>query len=280
MANEKIISAKKPETKEGKQYHILLSPGETSKYVLLPGDPDRVDIIASYMDSYKIISSHREYKIANGKYKGIDISVTSTGIGGPSISIALEELLRIGSNTFIRVGTSGALQPYIDIGDLIIGTGSYRLDGASKDYVERGYPAVASFEIVNALVQAAESLNVRYHVGLIASTDTFYVGQGRPGFNGYLPRNKENIVEDLMKLNIMAFEMESATLFTLSQIFNVRSGCVCAAIANRIKDEFSPNAGVNNASKVALEAVKLLSEWDKLKQEYNKKWFYPGLLKI
>ncbi|WP_292320191.1 uridine phosphorylase [Caldisphaera sp.] len=278
--DEKIISAKKPETKEGKQYHISLSSGEVSKYVLLPGDPDRVDIITSYMDSYKIISSHREYRTANGKYKGVDISVTSTGIGGPSISIALEELLRIGSNTFIRVGTSGALQSYIDIGDLIIGTGSYRLDGASSDYVEKAYPAVASFEIVNALIQAAESLNIRYHVGLVASTDTFYVGQGRPGFNGYLPKNKENIVEELMKLNVMAFEMEAATLFTLSQIFNARAGCVCAAIANRIKDEFIPNVGINNASKVALEAIKLLSEWDELKEKYNKKWFYPGLLKI
>ncbi|AFZ71028.1 uridine phosphorylase [Caldisphaera lagunensis DSM 15908] len=278
--NEKLLSANRPESKDGRQYHINLSYGEVSKYVLLPGDPDRVEIIASFMDSYKIISSRREYKTANGKYKGIDISITSTGIGGPSISIALEELLRAGANTFIRIGTSGALQPFINVGDLIIGTSSFRLDGASNDYVERGYPATANYEIVNALIQAAESLNVRYHVGIIASTDTFYVGQGRPGFNNYLPKNKENIVEDLMKLNVLAFEMESSTLFTLSQIFKARAGCVCSAVANRIKDEFVVNAGIDDASKVALEATKILYEWDGIKEKYNKKWFYPGLIKL
>ncbi len=278
--DEKLLSAKKPENKEGKQYHINLSYGEVSKYVLLPGDPDRVELIASFMDSFRLVSSHREYKTANGKYKGIDVSITSTGIGGPSISIALEELLRIGANTFIRVGTSGALQPYIKVGDLIIGTSSFRLDGASNDYVEKGYPAAANYEIVNALVQAAEALNVKYHVGIIASTDTFYVGQGRPGFNDYLPKNKENIVEDLMKLNVLAFEMESSTLFTLSQIFKARAGCICSAVANRIKDEFVVNAGINDASKVALEATKILYEWDQIKEKYNKKWFYPGLIKL
>jgi uridine phosphorylase len=278
VVEKKLKSATNPEDSESRQYHIMVLPGDIANYILLPGDPSRIDLIASYMDSYKLVGYHREYRTITGFYKGIKISATSTGIGGPSSSIAVEELLRAGAKTFIRVGTCGAIKSKINVGDLIIATGSFRLDGASLDYVDKGYPALANYEIINALIQSADGSNANYHVGLVASTDTFYVGQGRPGFNGFISKNKEHIIEELSKVNVLAFEMEASTIFTLSQIYSARAGCICAVIANRITDEFIANAGIESMIKVSLEAVKILAEWDSLKANKNKKWFYPDLI--
>ncbi|OYT61045.1 MAG: uridine phosphorylase [Desulfurococcales archaeon ex4484_217_1] len=277
MFKEKIVSAAVPQTEKGKQYHIHCKPGDVAPYVLLPGDPGRVYRIAKYWDEKREVAKHREYVTFTGKYRGAPISATSTGIGGPAAAIAVEELLRVGAHTFIRVGTTGAIQKFIGVGDLIITTAAVRLDGTSKQYVFTEYPAAASYEVVLALIEAAESLGVKYHVGISASTDSFYTGQGRPGFKGYMLSWMKNIISDLQRANVLNFEMESSTIFTLANIYGARAGSVCAAVANRVTDEFIVDAGVEDAIKVANEAVRILYGWDNIKTKKGKKYFYPSL---
>ncbi|MEM2658946.1 MAG: uridine phosphorylase [Zestosphaera sp.] len=260
-------SASIPVDESGRQYHLNLRKGDVPRYVLLPGDPDRVPFIASFWDESKLLSSHREYVTYVGKYRGVDIAAVSTGIGSPATAIAVEELLRVGADTFIRVGTTGALKKEIELGDLIITSAAARYDGVSKIYVDLEYPATASLDVLLALIEAAEELRVRYHVGITASSDSFYVGQGRPGFKNYLPRQWSDIHLRLAEVNVLNFEMEAATIFTLANIYGGRGGAVCAVIANRATDEFAPGAGIENAVRVANEAVKILKEWDDLKAE-------------
>ncbi|WP_297500368.1 uridine phosphorylase [Thermococcus sp.] len=272
----RFISAERPQTEEGYQYHIDCRPGDVSRYVLLPGDPGRVPKISSLWDEAKEIAFHREYRTHTGKYKGVPISATSTGIGGPSTAIAVEELAAIGADTFIRVGSTGAIQPGMKIGDLIIAKAAVRLEGTSKQYVRVEYPAVADLEVTLALIEAAETLGVPYHIGITASTDSFYLGQGRSGLNGYLPSFAKNIVDDLKQANVTNFEMEAATLYTLANIYGLRAGCVCAVFANRVTNEFGTK-GEKEAAMVASEAVKILHEWDEEKEKAGKKVWFPGL---
>ncbi|ANF22880.1 uridine phosphorylase [Thermococcus piezophilus] len=276
---EKFLSAERPQTEEGYQYHIACKPGDAARYVLLPGDPERVPKISSLWDEAKEIAFHREYRTHTGKYKGVPISVTSTGIGGPSTAIAIEELAAIGADTFIRVGSTGAIQPGMEIGDLIIAKAAVRLEGTSRQYVRIEYPAVADLEVTLALIEAAETLGVRYHTGITASTDSFYLGQGRPGLNGYFPSFAKNILDDLRQARVTNFEMEAATLFTLANIYGLRAGCVCAVFANRVTNEFG-KAGEKEAALVASEAVKILSEWDEEKEQKGKKVWFPGLRRL
>lgn len=276
---EKIKSAKLPETESGLQYHLMVKPGDVSKYVLLPGDPERVPVIARYWNKYWHVATHREYVTYSGYYKGVFISATSTGIGAPSTAIAVEELARVGSEVFIRVGTTGVLRREIGVGDLIISTGAVRLEGTSKHYVIPEYPAVASYDVVLALIEAAESLGVRYHVGLTASSDSFYVGQERPGFKGYLPYHSRGLIEYLRNANVLNFEMEASVIFVLANLYGLRAGSVCAAIANRETDEFVPGAGVEDAIRVANEAVKVLNEWLEEVSKTGKRYVTPDTIR-
>ena len=275
---KKLKAASQPEDEVGRQYHIGLKPGDIPRYILLPGDPGRVPKIAFFWDEARKISEHREYVTYVGKYRGVDIGSTSTGIGGPATAIAIEELLRVGADTFIRVGTTGGLRKELGIGDLVISTGAVRLDGTSRTYIDLAYPAVANYDVVLALIDAADTLGLRYHVGLTASSDSFYVGQGRFGFKGYIPDSKVNIHKKLASVNVLNFEMEAATLFTLSNIYSARASAVCAVIANRVTEEFVPEAGVKEAIKVANEAVKILHEWDSLKESEGIKWLTPSII--
>ncbi len=275
---ERLRSASVPETEEKKQYHLQVKPGDVSRYVLLPGDPGRVLKIAGYWDKSWKVAEHREYTTYSGYYRGVFISATSTGIGAPSTAIAIEELARIGSDTFIRVGTTGALHKWIGVGDIIISTGAVRLEGTSKQYVIPEYPAIASLDVTFALITAAELNNVKYHVGLTASSDSFYVGQERPGYNDYLPPFQKGLVDFLKKVRVLNFEMEAATIFTLSNIYGLRAGSVCAAIANRETEEFIVDAGVEDAVKIANDAVKILSEWDEYMERYGKKHVTPKII--
>ncbi len=263
-SGRRLTSASRPVDKSGRVYHLGIKPGDVSKYVLLPGDPKRVLRIASFWDEKWRVAEHREYLTYSGRYKGVFVSATSTGIGAPSTAIAVEELARVGSNTFIRVGTTGALRRDIGIGDLIISSGAVRLEGTSKQYVIPEYPAVASLDVTLALITAAEELGVKYHVGLTASTDSFYVGQERPGYKNYLPPFQRGLIDFLRSVNVLNFEMEAATIFTLANIYGLRAGSICAAIANRETEEFIVDAGVDDAIRVANEAVKILSEWDEI----------------
>ncbi|MGQ4891134.1 MAG: uridine phosphorylase [Candidatus Njordarchaeia archaeon] len=255
------MRADKPETETKEQYHIGLKPGDIPPYVLLPGDPKRTELISGLWDQRVFVADRRQFRTYRGKYKGADIAVVSSGIGPSAIEIALIELINVGAHTFIRVGSSGALRKNVEVGDVVISYAAMRLDGTSGKYAPYSYPAVSNLEVTLALIEAAESLNVKYHVGITASTDSFYVGQERPTINDFLPRDYVGFIDELRKLNVVNFEMEMSTLFVLSNIFNVRAGGICAVFANRETNKFEKR-GEDTAAIVASEAVKILQEWD------------------
>ena len=248
-----------------KEYHIRLEKGDLPLYVLLPGDPGRIEIIGNTWDYYEEVEWHREYRSIRGKYRGVEIGAISTGIGGSSTSIAIEELARIGVHTLLRVGTAGSIREDVEIGNIIIATGAVRFDGASLEYAPCEYPAVASPDLVMASIDVAERLQVKYKVGIIASTSSFYLGQSRRGYKDYIWSGVEKRLVDLQKMNVIGFEMEAATIFTLSNIYGLRSGCICAVIANRLTGEFKPDSGIEDAIRIANETIKLIAEADKLR---------------
>ncbi|NWF87341.1 nucleoside phosphorylase [Candidatus Bathyarchaeota archaeon] len=260
----------------GKQYHIACGKGDLAGYLLVPGDPERVPKIVGFWDSSKEISCHREFRSFTGKYKGVPISALSSGIGPACMAIAVNESSRIGVHTFIRVGSTAAIQEDINCGDVIISTAAVRLDYTSNCYAMLEYPAVASYEVLLALIEAAESLNIsNYHVGITATTADFYAGQNRPPTKGCT--QMKNLLPVLQKSGVLNFEMETATLYTLASLFGLRAGSICAAYANRCRNEFKPETGEENAIKIGNEAVKILHEWDKKKRKRGKRWFFPSL---
>lgn len=275
MVQNWVSKADAPEM-EGKQYHIQCAPGDIAEYVLLPGDPGRCDTIAASWDDKHFVAHNREHRSFTGVTGGAPISVVSTGMGGPAASIAIEELLRIGSRTLIRLGTCGALQEEIRCGDLIIPTAAVRHDGASSSYVEDSYPASASHEVTLALIEACEELGLRYHVGLTCSTSSFHCGQGRPGWKGFSQTSFENIVEDMRRANVLSFEMEAATLFTLGNVYGFRSGCICVAVANRITNEMI-SAPLEPAIAACNRAVQILFHRDQKTRAAGKKFWIPSL---
>ena len=261
---DKKVSATRPVTENREQYHLEVKEGDVAKSVLIPGDPQRVERISSLWDSSKEVAMHRQFVTHTGKYKGADISACSTGIGGPGTAIVIEELANVGADTFLRVGSCATLKENIEIGDIIISTAAVRLDGTSKQYVRPEYPASAHYEVVLAFVEAAETLGLTYHLGISASTDSFYLGQSRPGFGGYTQSMSEILIKDLTRANVTNFEMEAATLFTLGNIFGFRTGAACAVYANRVRDEFAVK-GEADVIKCGNEAVRILADMDKEK---------------
>lgn len=251
-------------------YHLNLCKNHVkgSKIVLLPGDPFRVPEIAEeikrqYGGDIKELAWKREYRtffcIVNKK----PVLVTSTGIGGPSTSIAIEELAMLGVTTFIRVGTTGTIQKHIKPGDVIITTGSVRLDGASTHYAPIEYPAVAHYEIVNALIEGAKKEEVKYYVGITASSDTFYPGQERyDSFTKYVPKRFQGTMAEWQRLNVLNYEMESSTVLTLTSVMGLRGGCVSGVVVNRTSRENitkeALKAGEINAIKVAVASLEYL----------------------
>ena len=259
-------NAQRPTMQDNLQYHIRCKNGDVNKYVLLPGDPERVDIIAKTWDEYKFIASHREFRTYSGLINNTKISACSTGIGGPSSSIALEELAELGADTFIRIGTCGVIQDNIHCGDLIICSGAMRQDGTSNDYVDISYPAAAHHEIVYALIKACENLKINYHVGISCTTASFYCGQARPGFKNYSQSFTENKINDLRKSGVLNFEMEAATILTIASLYGLRAGAVFAVVADRNNNTFK-YSGIDDTIRAANEAVKILALNDKNKQE-------------
>ena len=249
----------------GKQYHIGVGKGEVGKYVLLPGDPKRCAKIAEYFDNPVLIADSREYVTYTGTINGVKVSVTSTGIGGPSASIAMEELVACGADTFIRVGTSGGMDIDVKSGDVVIATGSIRSEGTTKEYAPIEYPAVADLDITNALVQASKIFNQTYHTGVVHCKDSFY-GQHRPET---LPNSAELLAkwDAWCKLGAKASEMESSALFIVASYLKVRCGTVLLVVANQERAKANlPNPQCHDtdiAIKVAIEAIKLLIEQDK-----------------
>ena len=259
-----------------RQYHLEVTDDDVADSVLLPGNPDRIETITGLWEEATTVASHREYRTATGSYDGTDISVTSTGIGGPSAAIALEELARVGASTFIRVGSCGAIQPEIELGDLVITSGAVRQEGTSKEYITTEYPAVADHEVISALVAAAERLGYDYHVGLTMSADSFYTGQGRPGFEGYEAPGSDTLLDELRNANVANIEMEAATILTLASIYGLRAGAVCAVYANRSTGEFRTE-GDERAAETASLAVSLLARMDQIKREQGVDVWHAGL---
>ncbi len=207
--------------------------------MLLPGDPARVEKTAKHLDeNAKFLASNREYTSFLATLCGQKVLVCSTGIGGPGMSLALEELADLGIKNFYRIGTTGAIQPEIPVPSLIITSGSVRLDGASTHYAPIEYPAVADLDLTNSLVDAAKSMGLEYRVGITASADTFYPGQERyDTFTGYVIRKFQNSMKEWQALNVLNYEMESATLLTIVATFGLKAACVASTVVNRTNSE-------------------------------------------
>ena len=248
-----------------KEYHIGVGKGDVGEYVILPGDPKRCALIAKYFDEPVLVGDSREFVTYTGYLDGVKVSVTSTGIGGPSASIAMEELVKCGARTFIRVGTCGGMDINVKGGDLVIASGAIRFEGTSKEYAPIEFPAVADIEIVNALIKASKKLQFNYHVGVVQCKDSFY-GQHRPET---LPNSFEliNKWDAWVKLGTKASEMESAALFVVASYLGVRCGSVLLAVANQERAKLGLENrqchDTDSAIKTAIEALRILIKDEK-----------------
>lgn len=245
---------------DGTQYHIGLKQGDIGEYVILPGDPKRCEKIASYFTDAKLIADRREFVTYTGYLNDKKVSVTSTGIGGPSASIALEELVKVGGKYFIRVGTCGGIDTNVKSGDLVIATGAIRMEGTSKEYAPIEFPAVADYDIITVLKKSAESLNVPHHIGVVQCKDAFY-GQHNPEIMP-VSYELENKWRAWIRMGCLASEMESAALFIVGSYLRVKVGSIFLVVANQEREK----AGMDNpvahdtdsAIRTAIEAIKLL----------------------
>ncbi len=248
------------EKESGLEYHIKTNSDMIGEYVILPGDPKRCEKIAAYLEDARLVADNREFITYTGLLDGVKVSVTSTGIGGPSAAIALEELAHLGAHTFIRVGTCGGMQTEVMGGDIVIATGAVRMEGTSKEYAPIEYPAVANLDIINALCDSAKSLELNYHTGVVQSKDSFY-GQHSPDLKpvGYELANKWDAWK---RMGCLASEMESAALFIVGASLKVRVGACYLVVGNQERKA----AGLSNpevhdtdlAVKLAVEAMKKL----------------------
>ena len=215
------------------EFHLKIRPGDVGRYVLLCGDDARTQKIAAYFDTASFLKSNREYTIYTGTLEGEKVSVCSTGIGGPSMAIALEELIHCGADTFIRVGSAGGMGPEVLGGDVVIGTGAIRMEGTSQEYAPPEYPAVADYTVVNALVDAARENSVSCHVGVLHNKDNFY-GQHSPDTMPVRQILKDKW-QAFLDCGALASEMESAALFIICSVRRARAGCVVQVFANQTR---------------------------------------------
>jgi len=248
-----------------KQPHLLIEEGDVNDLALVPGDPGRVDRIAKQCEDVETVAENREYKVVNASYEGRDLTICSTGIGCPSAAIAVEELARVGVETFVRVGTIGALQERVEIGDMVVATGAAKEEGTSKRYESETYPAVPDYDTLSALVDAAEANEERagdtagdgegdrVHVGPIVSDDAFY-------------NESDAYVRDWNEAGLLAIEMEAATVFSLARRRGLAAGAICTVDGNLVKgtqkgadsDEELPEKAKDNVERaitIALDAA-------------------------
>jgi uridine phosphorylase len=245
-----------------KKYHIGLAKGDVGNYVLVPGDPGRTPMIAKYLDDAREVAFSREYRTFTGSIGGVPVSTISSGMGGPSVAIAVEELNELGVHTFLRVGTCGAAQPEIKMGDLVIAIGSVRSEGTPNGYVPPEYPAIASLDVINALVSASQSAGVPYHVGVIRSVDALYSDL----MPDKMPR-PHHLREELdmwSRAGILSNDMETSTLFVVARIRKLRAGtinlCVDELGAGEIH-HLDPSY-MDRMLRVAVDAIRILIERD------------------
>lgn len=250
----------------GRQYHTNLKEGDVGRYVLLPGDPKRCEKIAAFFDNPKLIADSREYVTYTGTLNGVKVSVTSTGIGGPSASIAICELAKCGADTFIRVGTCGGIREDILGGDIVIASGAVRMEGTSREFAPIEYPAVANFDVTTALIKASKALQLKYHVGVVQCKDSFF-GQHEPEIMP-VSYELENKWEAYKRMGCLASEMESAALFIAGDFLRARVGSCFLTVANQERAKKGlENKQVHDttlAIKVGIEAIKELIKLDKM----------------
>ena len=215
------------------EFHLKIRPGDVGRYVLLCGDPARTEKIASYFDDAAFVKSNREYTIWTGTLEGEKVSVCSTGIGGPSTAIAVEELIHCGADTFIRIGTAGGMAVEVLGGDVVIGSGAIRMEGTSQEYAPSEYPAVADYSVVSALADAAKEDGVRFHVGVLHNKDNFY-GQHSPDTMPVREKLKGKW-QAFLDCGALASEMESAALFIICAVRRCRGGCLVQVFANQTR---------------------------------------------
>lgn len=247
-----------------KVFHLGLTRDDLqgATLAIVPGDPDRSARISEQLENPRCLVRTREFHAYLGTLSGQSVVICSTGIGGPSTSIAVEELAQLGIDTFLRIGTTGAIQPHINEGDILISQASVRLDGASQHFAPLSYPAVSDFFATQAMVTACNNLGIDFHIGITASSDTFYPGQERyDTYSGYVPKAFQGSCEEWQKLGVMNYEMESATLFTMCAALGLKAACVAGVLVNRTRQEI-PNVDHGEIEKksvaVVLEAAKVL----------------------
>ncbi len=266
---------------ENRQYHINLAPGELAEKIIFVGDPQRAVKASKFLDNIRIERKNREFFTYTGKYKGTEISIMSTGIGTDNVEIAMVECIQITKEpSFIRVGSCGGLQPEMDVGDMVISTGAVRLENTSLFFVDEGYPCVASYEVVLALIAACEKNELTYHMGFTASASGFYGAQGRniPG----IPLKYPDLQERMTNMNVANFEMESSTLFTLASLKGLRASTICAVYASRPQGTFIGPDTKKEAERTCilagLDAFKVLEKMDEQKKKSGSR-FWHTLLK-
>jgi uridine phosphorylase len=263
-----------------RQYHTDLGPGELAQYILLPGDPARTAKIATKLDSIELERRNREFASVTGTYKGLPVSIVSTGIGTDNVEIVIAEILAITERpTLIRVGSSGGLQPETRAGDVCITTGAVRLETTTNWYVSDGYPAVAHHEAVGALIEAAQRLGHRHHVGITATAPGFFGAQGRP--IPQLPIRYPDLAAEMARQHVMNFEMEASALLVLAGLAGCRAGVVCAVFAERTTGSFPTGAAKDAAEdacvETGLEALRILADMDRRTIEAGADRWRPSL---
>lgn len=263
-----------------RQYHIDLGPGDLAEYILLPGDPERVTRVAERFESVEFRRQHREFASVTGVHRGRRVSVVSTGIGTDNIEIVISEILAITEHpTFVRIGSCGVLRDDINLGDLVITTGAVRLEATTKYFVHDGYPAVADYVAVAALVEAAHRLGHTAHLGITATAPGFYAAQGRP--IPRLPIRYPDLADEMARQGVINFEMEASALLVLAGLAGCRAGVVCTAYAQRVKGTFVHGEQAEQAEaaciETGLEALRLLAEMDEAVRAQEAVHWRPSL---
>ena len=261
-----------------KQLITGLEQGEAAKYVFLCGEPERVPKIAAMTSNPKKIKQVREYTIYGGSLDDVPVTIASTGIGGPSTAILLEELANLGSDTFVRIGTSGGIADGLEKGDFVIATGAVKADGTTRSYTWPEYPALASYEVVIALIDSAHRLGAKFDAGICLSVDGFYsenkvLKEGRiapMSQSGYITSFMVDKLSDAKKMGVRNIEMENGTIFTLAALLGLRAGAICT-IADVVpwrptEKMLDFERNMTDCIKIGIEGMRTLMAWDKRKR--------------
>ena len=270
------MSKKRPEYIH-ERFGGQVEQGDVAPYVLLPGSEKRARHFAEFWQVSKQKAHHYAYLMYSGEMDGIPITTCSTGCGGRSVSIAVDVLSALGAHTFIRAGVSGAIQSSIEVGDIVIASGAVRMDRTSEHYVFTEYPAVADIEVTCALIAAAQMLKIPYHVGIVASACTFYLGEGTAGLNGYQHSGMRHITEDMRSAGVLDWDNETATLLTLCTLYGLRGGRINTIVDDPETGTYNP-IGEDRLVQTVLQAIRILAKWDDQKRIHGKNYVLPSIV--